>query len=154
MLNPWMSHRDVFTEMDDWVRRIDAGMHRARGLDGHHGLRQATRPLVPGVSVEESEAGYRLVADVPGLTPDRLSVTFDAGVLTIAGASEEAAEDGQEGAWTPQRRERHLTSFERAFRLSQPVDASGIAATLEHGVLTVSVPKRVPATLTIPVVQR
>ena len=49
--------------------------------------------------------------------------------------------DAPEG-YTTLRRERSALSFERSFRLGSKVDAEAIEAKLEHGVLSITLPKR------------
>ena len=74
--------------------------------------------------------------DLPGIDTDSLEVTVDRGVLSIsARRSQEFGEDE-----TPFIRQRVMGSFAHRVRLSDSVNADGIEAAYEAGVLTVRVP--------------
>jgi HSP20 family protein len=102
------------------------------------------RPLaptgfVPAVDVVETEKGYTLQFDLPGVNPKDVKIELVEQRLTVRGerASAAPAEDGA----TTHRLERAAGSFERAFRLRARVDANGIKAGYRDGVLTIDVPK-------------
>ena len=92
----------------------------------------------PRVDVCEDEAGYRITAELPGLEEKDLEVSLDGDVLTLSGEKRDTREREHEGY-------RHLETtsgrFERRFRLPAEVDPDKVSAKLEHGVLTVTVPK-------------
>ncbi|HEY6480078.1 MAG TPA: Hsp20/alpha crystallin family protein [Streptosporangiaceae bacterium] len=76
--------------------------------------------------------------DLPGIDTGSLSVTVDLGVLSIgAQRSQEFGEDEK-----PFIRQRVMGSFAHRVRLSDNVNADGIEAAYEAGVLTVRVPLR------------
>lgn len=89
--------------------------------------------------VERSEA-FELQADAPGMGPEDITVEVKDRVLTVKGESKKQEEEKDEGGRVV-RRERSHCRFERHLRLGEDVDAEGITATLEKGVLTVMVPK-------------
>jgi HSP20 family protein len=74
--------------------------------------------------------------DLPGIDTDSLDVTVDRGVLSVS------AQRGQEFSQDekPFIRQRVMGSFAHRVRLSDSVDAEGIEAAYEAGVLTVRVP--------------
>lgn len=92
----------------------------------------------PALNVREDESGFTVEADVPGLTMENLDLTFEHGDLTIRGARTEATEDSDANF---HRRERVTGSFERTIRLGAEIDSQKVDATLEHGVLRVTLPK-------------
>lgn len=149
--------RDMFAEVDGLVRRMDAMSHAAsRGLDGRHGLTHGAAHLVPQVAVDEREDAFVLTADVPGLTADALSVTFEDGTLTVRGQVAAPGDDStdvvhDDDGWRMVRGERRGTRFERALRFRTAVDGEGVTAALTDGVLRIEVPKRHPTTVSIPV---
>jgi HSP20 family protein len=74
--------------------------------------------------------------DLPGIDTDSLDVTVDRGVLSIsAQRSQEFGEDEK-----PFIRQRIMGAFAHRVRLSDAVNADGIEAAYEAGVLTVRVP--------------
>ncbi len=97
--------------------------------------RQEERYAIPPVDIYEKEDGLTVLADLPGVTSEGLSVNVENGILTIEGKVErQAAKDMIS-------REFDLTSFYRQFRISETIDTEKIKATLKNGVLTLLLPK-------------
>lgn len=98
--------------------------------------RETDRSLrAPAVDIVELEAEYVLSAEIPGVTREGAEVTVDEGVLYVRGRVECACPgkvDHQELA---------CADFERAFSLSDDVDATKITAEVEDGVLRVHLAK-------------
>lgn len=92
----------------------------------------------PALDITESEAGYVLTVDLPGVSADSLSIGVERGVLTLKGERPTPARDATV-RW--HRAERVTGGFVRQVTLPSHVDAARIAASLEHGVLTVTLPK-------------
>jgi len=82
--------------------------------------------LLPPVDVLESETEVLLVADLPGVSKDHLSVTVEGADLTVS-------TDGDD-----------VPHYHRAFRVPDVVDSEAIGADLRDGVLLIHMPK-VPA---------
>ena len=93
---------------------------------------------VPAVDVFEDANAIRIVAEVPGVSPDAVKISHENNVLTIQGTKQHVAEERSEQV---HRYERSYGAFQRSFTLPATVDANGIKATYEHGVLTVTLPK-------------
>jgi HSP20 family protein len=88
------------------------------------------------VDVIRRESELELRVDVPGVRLEDLEVTVDRRVLTIrAVRAHEVAEGDQVVS-----RERRTGTASRSFTLSDGLDASGLAATLDQGVLTLRIP--------------
>lgn len=100
----------------------------------------AGRAWMPAVDIFETrDREYVVTAELPDMTRDDISVTFENGVLTLTG-ERKAAFDAAEG--TLHRSERAYGRFTRSFTLSATVDANRISASYKEGVLTVRVPQR------------
>jgi HSP20 family protein len=143
------TRRNRLSDLDAFARRVDALFTDAfatRGLHGAHGLRHSSRSLYPTLTVEETDEAFTLTGDVPGLGADALSITVEGDVLTLA-AGEPTTEEG----WKTVRSERSSWSFERSLRFRTPIDPDGIDAALTNGVLTLTVPKRQPVSVTVAV---
>ncbi|EDY86124.1 heat shock protein Hsp20 [gamma proteobacterium HTCC5015] len=93
----------------------------------------------PAVDIRESDAGFAIVLDVPGVDPADIEITADDGELVIQG-KREASESSETETFC--KVERVSGTFYRRFRLPDTANAEAIAATSEHGVLTVSIPKQ------------
>ena len=92
----------------------------------------------PHVDAYETEKSYEIEAALPGMKRENIKVDFHQGRLTIAGERQFRNEQDQ--------RRYHMVeslfgSFQRSFQLPDMVDASGIQASFEDGMLRVSVPK-------------
>ncbi len=110
----------------------------------------------PAIDVAESDAGYVVTLDVPGVTREDVKVSIDGRRVSIvaeARAAEAAAEtpaaEGAEAARPAERvilRERAVASFARSFTLQSEIDQASSQAKLDNGVLTLTLTKRQPAT--------
>ena len=90
----------------------------------------------PDVDIYETDETLVLVADVPGVAHDGVELGLEEGVLEIT-AHRRSGDAGHE----PDHEEYRPSSFYRAFRLSEEIDAEKIGAALSDGVLTVTLPK-------------
>jgi len=93
---------------------------------------------VPAVDIIEEKDSFVLRADVPGVNPDDIDVSMDAGVLSLSGERHAIAPSEDSGV---QRIERATGHFLRRFTLPDTADAEGITAKCTNGILEVSIPK-------------
>lgn len=98
----------------------------------------ATSSWVPAVDVIEEDDAIKIVAEVPGVRPEDVTVSFENQVLVIRGEKEQ---EHTEPSDRVRRYERSYGAFERHFSLPSTVDADKIEAHYDVGVLTVSLPK-------------
>jgi HSP20 family protein len=98
----------------------------------------SAKAWAPSVDVREDESSYLVTADVPGVNPSEIEVTFDKGVLSIAG-ERNAEEVTEEGGY--RRVERQHGTFRRQLRFPDGVDADAIEARGKNGVLHIKIPK-------------
>ncbi len=100
--------------------------------------REAAAQWMPAVDIIEEKERFVLRADVPGVSPDAIDISMDAGVLTVSGVrnAEERSEDTD-----VHRSERSTGRFLRRFTLPETADADGIAAKSHNGILEVVIPK-------------
>ena len=94
--------------------------------------------LRPPVDISEDAEGITLVADMPGVSSDRLDVHVDNDTLLIEGQAKIDMPEGMEPLYA----DVHATHYRRSFALSSELDANGIDASLNNGVLSVRIPKR------------
>ena len=100
--------------------------------------REREYTIRPVVDIFENENGITMLADLPGVSNERLNLQVDKDTLRIAGDAAIGAAQGMEPLWAEVR----TTRYERAFTLSAELDAENISAAMKHGVLTVNIPKR------------
>ncbi len=96
----------------------------------------------PSVDIVEKDDGYKVSAELPGMTGDDIEVKFADGTLTISGEKEEEKEEKKKDYFLSERR---YGSFKRSFRVAEGADADKIEATFKNGVLTVTLPKTAEA---------
>jgi len=93
-------------------------------------------PWVPAVDIEETEDGWVVEAELPGVDKKDVNVELRDSELTITGEIKE-----RERAGILRRRTRRKGRFEYRVTLPGEADAEGIDASLHDGVLTLRVPK-------------
>ena len=100
-----------------------------------------SRLWVPALDVAERGDAYVIHAELPGVSPKQVDVSFEQNVLTIRGTKPASFDVAAEGEVRVFAAERVHGGFERAVRLPEFVDADRIEATFTDGLLTVTVPK-------------
>ena len=95
--------------------------------------------FTPSADIYETETGYEVAVELPGVKKDDIGIDLKEGVLTISGERKNER-DSDSGELV--RRERSHGKFQRSWTLPKESDPEKIAATYEAGVLTLSIPKR------------
>ncbi len=96
--------------------------------------------FTPAVDVAEEKDRYVVKADFPGMKQEDIRVEVDANTLTISGERKHEKEEKDDKKHYHYY-ERSYGSFERTFTLPHDADGDKIKAKVEHGVLTVDIPK-------------
>ena len=96
-----------------------------------------TRTFVPGCDIDETETGYEITLDLPGVSKDDLKVNVEGQTLTVSGSR--TSSEAKEGLYS--RRSRWTGEFTRTFNLGDGCDGSRITASLKDGVLKLGVAK-------------
>lgn len=99
----------------------------------------ATAEWAPAVDIKEEADKFVIHADIPGVKPEDIEVSMEAGVLTVKGEKETEVKTEKEGY---KRVERTSGSFYRRFSLPDSADGEAINAKCKHGVLEIIIPKR------------
>ena len=112
----------------------------------------------PAIDVAESDRGYVVTLDVPGVTREDVKVSIDGRRVSIVAEARPAkAPAAVEGAEAPQPaervilRERATASYARSFTLASEIDQASSQAKLDNGVLTLTLVKREPVATRIAV---
>lgn len=92
----------------------------------------------PTVDMSESDDGYTVTAELPGLDENDLDVSLVGDVLTIKGEKREEKEEKEKEFHL---KERRYGQFRRSFKLPDDVNSNKISADFQQGVLTVDLPK-------------
>jgi HSP20 family protein len=90
----------------------------------------------PQVNIFETQDGYVLEAEMPGVSKAGLEITLEGNEITIVGRRNHEAANG-----TALFRESRLADYRRVFELDPAIDTAKIAARIDQGVLTLTLPK-------------
>ncbi len=120
---------------------LDRMLTLNRALDQAFNGVAGSRVWVPALDVAERGDAYVIHAELPGVSPDQVDVSFEQNVLTIRGTKPASFDVAAEGELRMFAAERVHGSFERSVRLPEFVDAEKIDANFANGLLTVTVPK-------------
>ena len=101
-----------------------------------NGERAAEQFITPSATVLENADGYTLEVEMPGVNKETLEMWVENNELTIVGRRSMPVIDG-----TLLHRESRLENFRRTFELDPTIDAEKISAKIEHGVVSLTLPK-------------
>ena len=93
---------------------------------------------VPSVDVSETDDGFEVRAELPGVAKDDLHVSVKDNLLTLSGEKRQEKIDDTQNYRSVERR---YGSFQRRFALPSEVETDDIKAEFNDGVLTLSIPK-------------
>jgi HSP20 family protein len=102
---------------------------------------RGTPSFSPAVDIFESEEAMTLIADLPGMTKEGLTIDLKDNVLTIRGQVTPALDPEKKSIYQEYRE----GDYNRQFALSELIDQEKISASLKDGVLTLVLPKVGPA---------
>ncbi len=97
---------------------------------------------MPPLDFSETPESFLVRIDLAGVTRDQAEVRVTDGTLEIAG---EVPAFGGGDPSEPRRLERFRGPFRRLVPLPRQANSAEVKATLEHGVLTLEIPKTVPS---------
>ena len=118
---------EFFNEFDRDMRRMD------RRLYGKNAAREMK------TDVHEHEDHYEVDIDLPGFKKDEITLELQNGYLTVTAAKGLDKEETKKGKVI--RQERYEGSMQRSFYVGDGLTETDIGAKLEHGVLSLNIPK-------------
>jgi HSP20 family protein len=95
------------------------------------------RYYMPVTDIYETDNGLMIVMEMPGVTKERVTIDLQGDVLRIEGQIDFSQYKDMEPVYT----EYNVGHFVRTFSLPSKIDREKIAAQLEDGVLTLTLPK-------------
>jgi HSP20 family protein len=117
--NPW-------PELFDWNPRLTQLLDAIRHNGDH----------APGGQLEETDEAFILELDLPGVAKDDITIDVTGPRVSVHGSRSEKKTDA-----TLRHSTRTTGSFSYELRLPTPVDDGAVTASLDSGVLTVTMPK-------------
>ena len=96
----------------------------------------------PALDVAENERAYTVKLDMPGVAKEDVKVAVEGRQVKVQAQAAPLLQQGDDTGERVVYRERAAASYARSFTLPLEVDLGEAAARLEHGVLTLTLPKR------------
>jgi len=97
----------------------------------------AERPFVaPEVNIYETDDGYVLQAEMPGVAKEGLEIALEGNTLTFIGRRRDETVPGN-----ALYRESRGTNYRRVFELDPAIDTDKISAEMRQGMLVLKLPK-------------
>lgn len=91
----------------------------------------------PRANVMESDTGYVVELELPGISSDEVNVELKDGILEVSGSKSMEPEEGIRLI----KSERRTGTFGRKFKFTSQLDSEKISAEFKHGILTIDLPK-------------
>ena len=123
---------------DDFFRDVAPGFY----VEPLHGDPLPSAASI-NVDVEETDKGYTVHAEVPGVNKEDIHVSLDGNVVTVR--AEVKQQDSETKDEKVLRSERYYGAVSRSFQLPQEVDAGAAKAKYENGILNLTLPKKMQA---------
>jgi HSP20 family protein len=145
--SPWRPFEQLRREVDRLFDDFNGGFWRPSFPRSFFdvaplGRGEQTGPTSPAVDVSETDKGYEIKAELPGMEEKNIEVNLADGILMIKGEKQSEKEEKQKDYYL---QERSFGSFQRSFQVPDNVDTSKIEANFKNGVLTLNLPKTAEA---------
>jgi HSP20 family protein len=92
--------------------------------------------IAPNVNIFETNDGYVMQAEMPGVNKDGLDITLEGDEITITGGRSPETISGEVLF-----RESNSADYRRVFELDPAIDTAKISAKIEQGIVTITLPK-------------
>lgn len=132
MAQQWNPLQDLVILQDRMNRLFEDATQRRANTDAGDEFERAD--WTPAADIYETESGYVIAIDLPGISRDAVEIDVDENRLMVKGAR--LVEESKH------RSERPRGKFMRSFSIPGSVDQGGIGAEYKDGVLQIRLPKR------------
>ena len=135
MSQQWNPLQDLMVLQDRMNRLFEDATQRRTQADTGAGDQFERADWAPAADVYETDSGYAIAMDLPGIDREALEIDIDDNRLIVKG-TREISESKQH------RSERPRGKFLRTFTVPGAVDQAKIGAEYKNGVLQINLPKR------------
>jgi HSP20 family protein len=135
MSQQWNPLQDLMVLQDRMNRLFEDATQRRNQTEATGGDEFERSDWTPASDIYETETGYLIAMDLPGIDRDALEIDVDEGRLIVRGTR--AVSDSRQ-----HRSERPRGKFLRTFSVPGSVDQAKIGAEYKDGVLQIRLPKR------------
>lgn len=131
-------HKPVFQSLHDEIDRVFDDFRETFSDFGEKFDLQKEGMLTPKINVSENEKTIDISAELPGVKEEDIDVSVTDNVLVIKGEKSLSREEKEEDYHLV---ERSYGSYRRSIPLGFDVDGEKVEATIEDGVLNISIAK-------------
>jgi HSP20 family protein len=136
MMTRWNDLDQMLGSMDFFRNRMNS-VFDAFNRAYHYGEGWPSGETFPGTNLSDTGDNLEIIAEMPGVGKEDLSVKIEGNYLVISGKRQADIPKG----YSVHRIEREVTSFSRSFTLPYEVDTNRVEATLKDGLLRMVLPK-------------
>jgi HSP20 family protein len=133
-MSQWNPLQDLMV-LQDRMNRLFEDATQRRTQSGETGDEFERADWTPVADIYETEAGYTIAIDLPGIKRDAIEIDIDESRLIVKGTR--AIDDSRS-----RRSERPRGKFLRSFSVPSSIDQNKIGADYKDGVLQIRLPKR------------
>jgi HSP20 family protein len=132
MAQQWNPLQDLMVLQDRMNRLFEDATQRRADTDA--GDESERADWTPAADIYETDSGYAIAIDLPGISRDAVEIDVDDNRLIVKGT--------RNVEQSKHRNERPRGKFLRTFSIPGSVDQGGIGADYKDGVLQIRLPKR------------
>lgn len=133
-MSQWNPLQDLVV-LQDRMNRLFEDATQRRGQTGENGDEFERADWTPTADIYETDSGYSIAIDLPGIKRDAIEIDIDENRLMVKGTR--VVDDSR-----ARRSERPRGKFLRSFTVPASVDQGKIGAEYKDGVLQIRLPKR------------
>jgi HSP20 family protein len=134
-MSQWNPLQDLMVLQDRMNRLFEDATQRRTQAGGETGDEFERADWTPAADIYETDTGYAIAIDLPGIKRDALQIDIDDNRLIVKGTR--VVDDSRS-----RRNERPRGKFLRSFSVPASIDQSQIGAEYKDGVLQIRLPKR------------
>jgi HSP20 family protein len=127
-----------FRRPSDELDRLRRRMNELYGAVSGDAISMPAAGVFPLTNVTEDSSNYYVRAELPGMKPDELNIQVTSDGISISG-ERKIPEEGNGVRY--HRREREAGKFSRSINLSSEIDVKAVEASLDNGILTITIQK-------------
>lgn len=101
--------------------------------------RDTQNSFIPAVNIHETKDAYHVELSAPGRNKEDFRINLEKGLLAISFEKQAETENKD---YKTIRKEFNYSSFKRSFHVDEKINAAGIQAKYENGILKVFLPKK------------
>ncbi len=115
----------------------DLEVQQKKELESREETTKTGRYFVPFTDIHETADALTVTMEMPGVDKQNIDINLEKNILAVTGNVDFSAYDNLEPLYA----EYNVGNYARRFTISSKIDQNAIAAAMEDGVLTITLPK-------------